>query len=140
MFGRMSGIVEETAANNVREEGIIAPGVQADGSPNTVALDPIDYYYYNGGYVLNAADVVDASYIYLREVRIGYALPAKWFGGKIIQNANLAITGRNLWLIKSNSEHIDPSNITNSITNIQGIEGAALPPVRSMGFTLSFGL
>ncbi|GAB2776069.1 SusC/RagA family TonB-linked outer membrane protein [Rhabdobacter roseus] len=140
MFGRMSGILEETAANNVREDGMIAPGVTAEGAPNTVALDPIEYYYSNGGYVINAADVVDASYIYLREVRIGYALPAKWFGGKIIQNANLAISGRNLLLLKSNSKHIDPSNITSSITNIQGIEGSALPSVRSVGFTLSFGL
>ncbi len=140
MFGRYSGMLEETAAGNIREEGVIAPGVMEDGSPNTTAVDAETYFYVNGGYRMHAMDVLDASYIYLREASLGYTLPESLTGKTPFNNVRLAFIGRNLWLIDSNSEHVDPSNITNSITNVQGIEGGALPSVRSYGFTLTLGL
>ncbi len=140
MFGRSSGILEETAEGDVRENGVIADGVNADGSPNTVVLDAQDHFFSNGGYVINAADVVDASYIYLREVSLGYSLPKNLIGKTPFNNVRFALVGRNLWLIDSNSKHVDPSNITNSITNVQGLEGGALPSIRSYGFTLTLGL
>ncbi|MFD2248549.1 SusC/RagA family TonB-linked outer membrane protein [Pontibacter ruber] len=150
MFGRYSGILEETAANNIREEGIIVPGlyqpgtkidgVDVSGQPNKTSMSAADHFYYNGGYRIGAADVVDASYIYLREMSLGYSLPSALVGKTPFNSAKLSLVGRNLWLIKSNSEHVDPSNITNSITNIQGIEGGALPSMRSYGVTLTLGL
>lgn len=140
MWGRYSGMLEETAANGVRETGIVAPGVQEDGTPNTVSLPASDYFYYNGGYRVHATDIVDASYIYLREASLGYSLPSSLTGKTPFNSVRLAFVGRNLWLIDSNSDHVDPSNITNSITNVQGIEGGALPSVRSYGFTLTLGL
>lgn len=140
MWGRYSGMLEETAAGNIREEGIIAPGVLADGTPNTKAIGAETYFYVNGGYRVHAADIVDASYIYLREASLGYTLPTSLIGKTPFENIRVAFVGRNLWLIDSNSEHVDPTNITNSITNVQGIEGGALPSVRSYGFTLTLEL
>ncbi|AKD02540.1 SusC/RagA family TonB-linked outer membrane protein [Pontibacter korlensis] len=140
MFGRYSGMVEETAEGSVREDGIVAPGVHADGTPNTTAIDAGTYFYVNGGYRIGAADIIDASFVYLREASLGYSLPSSLVGKTPFNNVRLAFVGRNLWLIHSNSEHVDPSNITNSITNVQGIEGGALPSVRSYGFTLTLGL
>lgn len=150
MWGNYSGILEATAAEkdngmNVRDAiadggGIVTEGVLADGTPNTKAISAGNYFYYNGGYRLNAADVIDASYIYLREVSLGYSLPNSLVGKTPFNNVKVAFVGRNLWLMHANSDHVDPSNITNSITNIQGIEGGALPSVRSYGFTLTLGL
>jgi len=140
MFGNYSGILEETAAGNIREEGIVVPGVLADGTPNQKSISAGTHFYYNGGYRIGAADVIDAGYIYLREVSLGYSLPTGLVGKTPFNNIRLALVGRNLWLIDSNSKHVDPSNITNSITNIQGIEGGALPSIRSYGFTLTLGL
>ncbi|MBF9255277.1 SusC/RagA family TonB-linked outer membrane protein [Pontibacter sp. 172403-2] len=140
MWGHSSGILEETAEGDIRENGIIAPGYQEDGTPNDVVLDAQDHFFSNGGYFINAADIVDASYIYLREVSLGYSLPTNVIGKTPFNNIRLALVGRNLWLIDSNSKHVDPSNITNSITNVQGLEGGALPSVRSYGFTLTLGL
>jgi TonB-linked SusC/RagA family outer membrane protein len=141
MFGRYSGMLEETAEGDIREEGVIVPGVkQSDGTPNDVSMEASSHFFYNGGYRINAADIVDASYVYLREASLGYSLPTSLIGRTPFNSVRLAFVGRNLWLIDSNSEHVDPSNITNSITNVQGIEGGALPSVRSYGFTLTFGL
>lgn len=141
MFGRETGILEETAAGSIREDGIIAEGVKQDGTPNDVVISARDHYSSNGngGYNINSIDVIDASYVYLRELSVGYSLPAGWVAKTPFSKVRVALTGRNLWLIKSNSKHVDPTAITNSISNWQGMEGGALPSVRSMGMNVSFG-
>lgn len=139
MFGRETGILEETAVGSMREDGVIAEGVKQDGTPNDVVLSAQDYFLYNGGDNINSVDVIDASYIYLREISLGYSLPAGWVSKTPFSKVRVALTGRNLWLIKSNSKHVDPTAITNSISNWQGMEGGALPSVRSMGVNVSFG-
>jgi len=54
-----------------------------------------------------------------------------------MQAIRVTLTGRNLWLIKSNAPNVDPANITNSIGNQIGFEGGALPPVRTMGVNVN---
>lgn len=141
MFGRETGILEETAAGSIREDRIIAEGVKEDGTPNDVAISARTHYSSNGngGYNINSIDVIDASYIYLRELSLGYSLPVEWISKSPFSKVRVSLTGRNLWLIKSNSKHVDPTAITNSVSNWQGLEGGALPSVRSMGVNVSFG-
>jgi TonB-linked SusC/RagA family outer membrane protein len=141
MFGRETGIMEETAAGDVREKGVIAEGVRADGTPNDVTVPARTHFTSNGngGYNINSVDLIDASYIYLRELNIGYNLPAGLVSKTPFSRVKLALTGRNVWLMKSNSKHVDPTAITNSITNWQGLEGGALPSIRSMGVNVTFG-
>ncbi len=139
MFGRQTGILEETAVGSIREDGVIAEGVKQDGTPNDVVITAQDHFLGNGGDNINSVDVVDASYIYLREINLGYSLPAGWVSKTPFSKVRISLTGRNLWLIKSNSKHVDPTAITNSISNWQGMEGGALPSVRSMGVNVSFG-
>lgn len=137
MYGKGSGLLDITAANGVREKGIIAEGVTTDGKPNQTVLDAATYFQGNEGKLLSRANLYDASYIYLREVKLGYNLPAAWYKKVHAQNARLSLYGRNLWLIKSNAPNVDPSNILNSASNVQGIEGGALPSVRSYGVNLN---
>ncbi|MCF0071162.1 SusC/RagA family TonB-linked outer membrane protein [Dyadobacter sp. CY261] len=141
MFGRETGILEETAEGSIREDGMIAEGVKQDGTPNDVVITARTHYSSNGngGYNINSIDVIDASYIYLREISLGYSLPAGWISRTPFSKVRLSLVGRNLWLMKSNSQHVDPTAITNSISNWQGLEGGALPSVRSMGVNVSFG-
>lgn len=137
MYGKGSGLLDITAANGVREKGIIAEGVTEDGKPNQTVLDAATYFQNNEGKLLSRANLYDASYIYLREVKLGYNLPEAWYKKVHAQNARLSLYGRNLWLIKSNAPNVDPSNILNSSSNVQGIEGGALPSVRSYGVNLN---
>jgi TonB-linked SusC/RagA family outer membrane protein len=139
MYGLSSGLLEETVANNVRETGVVAPGVTEDGKPNTKRLSAADHFKNNFGTNVNRANVYDASYVYLREVRLGYELPEKWVKAVKAKNARLSLYGRNLWLIHSNAPNVDPSNIINSDSNIQGLEGGALPSIRSYGVNLNIG-
>jgi hypothetical protein len=55
------------------------------------------------------------------------------------KNIAVSVIGRNLAILYKKVPHIDPETTTNS-GNIQGIEGAAVPPVRSWGFNLKFDL
>lgn len=67
MWGMYSGMLEESAANNIREKGIILDGVQADGSKNTVVADGKEYCkdFYVGPAVQS---VFKSDYIKLREI------------------------------------------------------------------------
>lgn len=166
MWGLYSGLLDETVSGykyldeatrsgDVREKGGILDGVLAqldangdidyndDGTPkatsnaNNVNLSAVQIFQDNGAYFASAKQaVVDGSFVKLREARIGYTLPNKWFGAKCpLKDVNLSVVGRNLWIIQKNARHIDPDNII-SAGNVQGIEGAQLPSTRTIGFTM----
>lgn len=147
-FGKYSGMFEETAADGIRENGVIVDGLlftgydengvaQTDGTPNTTSIAAVDHFFVNQGYVIGAADVYDASFLKFREMRLQYSMPAKWFEKTFIRGITLGITGRNLAILKKNVPHIDPENGI-STSNVQGLEGGQLPTERSIGFNVSF--
>jgi TonB-linked SusC/RagA family outer membrane protein len=137
LYGKRSGLLDVTAENNIRENGIVVPGVMDDGKENTTVITAKDHFNQNGGNVISKADLYDASFIYLREVKLGYNIPESWYSRIGAQAARISLYGRNLWLIDSNAPNVDPSNITNSAGNVQGIEGGALPSLRSYGVNLN---
>ncbi|MEO9005068.1 MAG: hypothetical protein ABI288_10035, partial [Ginsengibacter sp.] len=136
MYGLASGMLQETVANNVRETGVAVTGVLKDGTPYSNTITAPLYFKNNFGTRINKANTYDGSYIYLREIRLGFALPLKWIQAIRSNNATISLYGRNLWLISSNAPNVDPSNIINSDSNIIGLEGGALPSVRSLGINL----
>jgi TonB-linked SusC/RagA family outer membrane protein len=140
MWAKYSGMTQETVDNNIREDGIIVDGVRENGEVNDVVLDAQSHFFLNQGYVIQEADIYSTDYIYLRELKFGYSLPNSLVKKLGLQNAKLSLVGRNLWLIKSDIPHLDPSNLALSAGNVQGIEGAGLPSIRSFGFNLSIGL
>jgi hypothetical protein len=78
--------------------------------------------------------VYDASYVKLREMRLGYNLPSsltRRLGGG---NVNIAVTGRNLALW-TDVPNIDPE-FAYSSGNFQGIEFAIPSNPRSIGVSV----
>jgi len=146
-WGKYSGTLAETAEGDIRENGLVLQGVNqtgvdadgnpiSDGSANTTNIAAIDHFFLDGGYVISAADVYDASFVKFRELALSYTFPKKWFTKTTIQGLTLSLTGRNLAIIDKNIPNIDPEN-TLSSTNIQGLEGGQLPSVRTFGASLS---
>ena len=80
-------------------------------------------------------NVFDASYVKLRELRLGYELPAKATGP--IKNITISVWGRNLATWGTSNKDMDPETPTSS-GNIQGLEGTQLPSLRTYGLNLSF--
>ncbi|MGY2131648.1 SusC/RagA family TonB-linked outer membrane protein [Hymenobacter sp. HD11105] len=140
MWGTYAGALTSTLPG--REEGIIGEGVQqnADGSyrPNDVRAAAEDYY--KGlAYTARENSVFDASFVKLREVRLGYQLPASVISGTFIKGVGFSFVGRNLWLISSKAPGIDPETSFNN-GNTQGLESTQIPSVRSYGFNINFTL
>lgn len=98
-----------------RETGIISEGViqNADGSyrPNDVVLSGRDYYWWRYNRGNEEIGIFDASFLKLREVRLGYNFPQKILKKTIIKSLSLSLVGRNLALWTENP-HFDPETIS----------------------------
>jgi len=138
MWGHYSGLLEATAVNGVRENGLVVDGVKEDGTPNDVVVSATDYYESYYGSARGGLNVFEATYYKLREVSLGYTLP-KSITSKLgpIKGATINLVGKNLAMWGTDNPHLDPEQITNG-GNVQGIEGGGNPPTRTVGFNVSF--
>lgn len=102
---------------------------------NTVAVDPQRYWQTVSD---NTPEpfIFDASYIKLREMNLTYTIPSKVLKNTPFRSVALSAYGRNLWIIHSKLDNIDPeSNYNNG--NGQGLEYGSLPSRRTFGFGIN---
>jgi TonB-linked SusC/RagA family outer membrane protein len=119
----------------VYHDGIIFNGVTTDGKKNEAILPAQRYYKAVYSSSLNESSVYDASFIKLREVKLGYALPQELIHKWGLQGVNVTVTARNLWYIDKKVPNIDPETAFNT-GNGQGLETLQIPTVRSLGVNL----
>jgi hypothetical protein len=136
MFGAYTGVFANTIRGREvdwNNPGIVAKGIdQATGQPNTVNVTTEDYN--PSFFEIHQPWVYDDSWIKLREVRLGLDLPKNVLSGLHAQSASLSVYGRNLWM-HTNVPNIDPE-FQYTTTNYQGVEFAAIPNARTIGFNL----
>ncbi|TLU99619.1 SusC/RagA family TonB-linked outer membrane protein [Dyadobacter luticola] len=125
--------------------GVLFPGVQADGTPNTVYAANVD----GGGataygYPANpprAMYIYDASYVKLREVALTYSLPQSIVSKlRAFKGIDLSLIGRNLWIIHKNMDYQDPEDNLGSglLAGAGGYQTGAYPAVKNYGFNVKF--
>lgn len=141
-WAKYSGMHPETVAFNdsedIRADGLLLPGVKADGTPNDIRIeDPQEYYqtYWNRA----APNVYDASFLKLRELRLGYRLPKSLLRSTPFSDVTFSLFGRNLAILAADLPYLDPQVITGA-GNDQGLENAQIPSVRSFGATIQLKL
>ena len=137
LMGR--GILKETDID--RFIPIIAPGVQADGSPNTVQTDVTTHYWENGGVFIDEMRTYDASYVKLREVALSYELPAKVLANSPFGSVSLTLSGQNLWfnaLGFPKGANFDPELNATGVGNARGFELMNVPTSKQFGGSLRF--
>ena len=123
-----------------RAEGfIVGDGVDQNGNPNTVQADPQDYWNSIGNRI-GEEFVYDASFVKLREVQLSYRLPNRILAGSPIKLATISLVARNLWLIHSDVDNIDPESIFNNTQQGIGLEHSGVPQTRSIGFNINVRL
>jgi hypothetical protein len=82
--------------------------------------------------------VYDASFIKLRQVVIGYKLPAiKRLPA--IREISVSFVARNLFILYKKTPNVDPESVF-SAGNAQGIEQFGVPRTRSFGLSLNVKL
>ncbi len=150
MFNAAAGLSAETVGMNDKGfpqrdpvadgGGIKIDGVKEDGTPNDIYLDANEFWW--GLFALHERWLYEASYVKLREIRLGYSFPTSILGSTV-KSLNFAIVANNPWLIYTSAEGIDPSQLSGDAvdarTNGAWVETGQLPGTRSIGFDIRIG-
>ncbi len=152
MFNAYSGLGDETVGtnslgNDMRLDpgeggGLTFGGVYEDGTPNDTFLSAQAYW--KGLFGLHEQWVFDATYVKLREVRLGYNIPESVLSRvSFLNRASIAIVSNNTWLIHSEVPGIDPSQISGDTRDARNngswVDGGQLPPTRTIGVDIRLG-
>jgi hypothetical protein len=156
MFGLYAGILEQTAQGNIRETGVVAgynamqdyTFVHQDGTPlNTNLDDPNNtdivsaQTFYENYYFVKEENIIDGSFIKLREISLDYTFPKSLLDNQnIFQGLSLSFFVHNVALLyvdKSNDVRIDPETGYGNGNDGVGFEQYQLPPSRTIGFKLT---
>ena len=136
LLGR--GIAQDTDFD--RFVPIIAKGVQADGTPNTVQITSTNHYWANGGVFNSELQVFDATHARLREISLSAAFPSSWLAKTPFGSASLTLSGQNLWhkaFNFPNGMNFDPEVSSTGVGNGRGYELMSGPSAKKYGATLN---
>ena len=110
-------------------------------SPNTTPLTPTNMFTFwdAGGEEMDAAFLVDKTYLKLRSVVLTWELPSQWLNKTFLTGVSLSLFGNNLflWTPKSNT-FIDPET-TSFGNDLEGNFGeySTNPSSRKFGFNVN---
>lgn len=147
-IGQKTGLLEVTAADGIRENGMVIPGVfeegaidnegnDVSGQPNTKVIAAQDYWGSSRNY--SELSIFDGSYLKLSEVTFGYRIPSDLSSKVKIQDATITFFARNLailWIHESNDANIDPEVSAGSSISGTGLEESQIPAPRTLGLKL----
>jgi hypothetical protein len=138
-YGLATGLYPETAIGDMREAGVINPGVNPNGNVNTTRTANPQIAGNVDGYARMPASrfVYDGSYVKLREASIGYTLPKSLLAGTFVSEAKVSLVGRNLWIIHKNLPYSDPENMVGGGTRSYGWSIGSLPTTRDIGLNVT---
>jgi TonB-linked SusC/RagA family outer membrane protein len=121
-----------------REGGVTADAVYADGTTNT-STPNAQQYYQALAINVSAKNVLDGSFIKLRQVTLGYILDEKTLGSRLpFRSIGISLVARNLLTLMRKSDNIDPESGFSSLIKFAGIEGTGLPSARTYGVNVNF--
>lgn len=128
--GAYSFTTGNAGMGGIRIDGVLNDG---KGTPNNRYL-PARSYWYTARQRDARNVLLDASYIKLREVRLGYTIPQSFLNTlKVVKNANIGVMVQNAWLIWATTKKygVDPSEL-----EVFYREGGQLSATRQIGVNL----
>ncbi|PYF72473.1 SusC/RagA family TonB-linked outer membrane protein [Pedobacter nutrimenti] len=149
MLAVKSGQAAETAALNdkgfnVRDAVANGGGVKVSGISSvtgqevTAYVEARNYYRNLLGTQVYEEWLMDASYVKLREISLGYNLSQKTLKKLPFRSAKIALVARNpLMIWQKAPKGLDPSDLSAGSASISWIEKGQLPTVRSYGINLN---
>jgi TonB-linked SusC/RagA family outer membrane protein len=119
-----------------RVGGVVFPGVNVDGTPNTTAVNAEDFYAnYRSQSILDPF-IYNSSFIKLRNLSLSYDLTGI-INKKYVKGLVLSAVCHNVLIIKKYVDNLDPEAIPSSGDNLTGYEQGSLPTVRTYGLNLN---
>ncbi len=143
VFTHSRGTAAETVVNGAREEFVVDGVVKHDDgsySVNDVAVSPQDYWSRvaaTGNLGITDEFTYDATSVRIRNVKLGYKLPSRWFANIPINGVDLSVIGNNIWLLYTDTPGIDPESVIGVGTNAIGMEMGSPPTMKSYTFNVS---
>lgn len=124
----------------IYHDGMILPGVKADGTKNDVIVSAVSYYksfIHDMGGDLQPDNISKNNYIKLREISLSYTLPKRWVQKVNLQKVTLSASARNLLYLYKSIDNIDAENTLGANSYM---EYSFIPAIRSysLGLTVSF--
>ncbi len=122
-----------------RDLTLILPGVQEDGSKNTVQVTASNYFFDNY-FFTDEAVTFDGSTARLREASLSYSIPSKFITKTPFKKASITFTGSNLWFRALNMPkyvNFDTDVLSTGVGNGLGFDYLTGPSARRLGGTLS---
>jgi len=111
--------------------------------PNTVGITAFDAHFSDGwgAYGQDEVNVYDGTTIRLREISLGYSLPASMLSKTPFGRVSISVSGRNLWWKAPNvldDLNLDPEVLSGtSGSNVQGFELGAAPTTKRYGVNVN---
>lgn len=136
------GALKETAVD--RDKPHILPGVIPDPNnagkylPNNIEI-PAQTYWQTLGGLQSEFNVYDATTFRMRDISIGYNLPASLMSKMKITSARIGIFANNVFFIAPNA-FFDPQVNTQGAGNIRGLDLQSVPNARTIGAGLKVSL
>lgn len=117
--------------------GLLFDGTETNTPLNvTIPADRVDDHWRAYASISNNL-IYDGSYGKLRELSLKYNFPSKMLINSFIQNASISLVGRNLALLWSHTENVDPESAFSASRGFQGLEYNTVPLTRSIGVNLN---
>ena len=131
LFGREGGLIfGDNIFSNI-------DAVQANGDPNTIATDAESFWVTVGrSNLVGEAFKESATNTRLRELSIGYSLPAQVLKFLRVSNVKFSLVGRNLFFISRASKMLDPDIMEGTGPGVLGYVPFIRPTSRTFGATV----
>lgn len=124
----------------IYHDGMILPGVKADGTANDIIISAISHYksfIHDMGGDLQPDNISKNNYIKLREISLSYTLPKRLVEKVNLQKVTISASGRNLFYVYKSIDNIDAESTLGANSYM---EYSFIPAIRSysLGVTVSF--
>ncbi|WP_416440161.1 SusC/RagA family TonB-linked outer membrane protein [Leeuwenhoekiella sp. A16] len=128
-----------TTDTDDRLNSYILPGVQADGTPNTVQINNSAFYFNNVVFGPDELGVYDATVIRLQEISLGYSVPTRLLDRTPFGSFSITLSGYNMWYDAVNmpdGTNFDPNVAGVGVGNGRGFDYLNGPSSKRYGFSI----
>ncbi len=137
--------IDHLSATNGRQRFVFPNSVYWDGSKyvdnNNIVVTNAHYDFLQAGRFRNTQTnyYTSAAFWKLREVVLSYDLPQRWLAnGKVIKKASVALIGRNLVMLRPDTNQWTDPEFSNTTNNAIGTTDIGqTPPTRIFGFNVN---
>ncbi|MEG1684518.1 MAG: SusC/RagA family TonB-linked outer membrane protein [Bacteroides sp.] len=107
---------------------------------NTTAIDHsyYDSYWNNNGGEFDRGDLIDKTYVKLKDIHLAYSFPTKWLSKANIKKIDLSVFAHNMWIWTPKSNNFVDPTVSNLGVDLQSEFGefSASPSIKSVGFSI----